>query len=87
LREEQVGTLDDVLEVRFALGINQTSNIRDVDGFGASATRYKKVCLKPQMGPVPEICAVEDDFAGCDPHQSNSYKRQNAETVLTHTAT
>jgi hypothetical protein len=35
LSEEQIRTLDDVLEVRFAFCIRQTSNIGDIDSFRA----------------------------------------------------
>ena len=39
LREEQVRTLDDVLEVRLALGIEETSNVRDVNSLRSN--RYR----------------------------------------------
>ena len=35
LSEEQVRSLNNVLEVRLALGVHEGSNIRDVNGFGS----------------------------------------------------
>lgn len=34
LSDEQVGTLDDVLEVWLALRVDKSSNIRDIDSLG-----------------------------------------------------
>ncbi len=45
LREEEVGALDDVLEVGLALGIDKRGDVRDVDGFRSadSWTRQKNI--------------------------------------------
>ena len=42
LGDEEVGTFDDVLEVRLALGIEETSDVRDVNGLRSDI--YRLVC-------------------------------------------
>lgn len=63
LGEEEVGTLDNVLEVGLALGIDETRDIRDVDGFGTTTTGDKEVALDAEVEAVTELGAVGDNLA------------------------
>lgn len=45
LGEEQVRTLDDILEVRLALGVDKCCDVRHVDRLGASTARDEQVRL------------------------------------------
>jgi hypothetical protein len=63
LCQEQIGAFNDVFEMRFAVSVDKSRHIRDVDSLGSTSTRYEKVRLEPEMRAIPEISAVEDDFA------------------------
>ena len=47
LSEEQVRSLNNVLEVRLSLGVDKGSNIRDVNGFG-SVKNYQTPYVESQ---------------------------------------
>jgi hypothetical protein len=64
LGKEQVGALDDVLEVWLALGIDKVRDVRDVDRFGSSTTWYEEICLDSEMEVVSEISSIGNDLAG-----------------------
>lgn len=64
MREEQVRALDDILEVRLPLRVNQRRHIGDVHRLGPSTARHEQVRLEPQVRAVPEVRAVQDDLAG-----------------------
>lgn len=63
LGKEQVGALDDVLEVWLALWVDKVVDIRDVDGLGSATTGYKEIGLDSEMEVVSEISSVRDDLA------------------------
>jgi hypothetical protein len=64
LGKEQIGTLDDVLEVGLALRVDKVRDVRDVDGLGSSTTGYKEVGLDSEMEVVSEISSIRNDLAG-----------------------
>jgi len=64
LGKEQVGALDDVLEVWLALWVDQVVDVRDVDGLGSTTTGNKEIGLDSEMEVVSEISSVGNDFAG-----------------------
>jgi len=59
LREEQVGTLDDVAEVWLALGINESSDVGDVDRFRAARAEIVSRCLESGMNRLPSTARNE----------------------------
>ena len=64
LGDEQIGALDNVLEVRFAFCVRQRSNVGYVDSLRAPTTRHEQVRLEPEMCPISEICAIQNNLAG-----------------------
>jgi len=79
LSEEQVGAFDDVLEVRLALGVKETGDVGDVDGFEATTAGYKEVGLVPEVSGVAEIGAVRNDFAAYEWRQELRVLAQDEE--------
>jgi len=63
LRQEEVGTLHNVLEVGLALGIDERSHVGDVDRFRSATARHKQISLEAQMSTISEIGAIEDNLA------------------------
>ena len=63
LCQEEIGALDDVLEVGFSVRVDERSHVGDVDSLGATTTGHKQVSLEPQMSSVSEVGAIEDDLA------------------------
>jgi len=63
LGKEQVGALDDVLEIWLALSINQVRNIRNIDGLGSTTTGHKEIRLDSEMEVVSEISSIGNDLA------------------------
>jgi hypothetical protein len=64
LGKEQVGALDNVLEVWLALGIDKVWNVRDVDCLGSTTTWYKEIGLDSEMEVVSEISSIGNDLPG-----------------------
>jgi hypothetical protein len=64
LREEEVGTLNYVLEVGLAIGIEKVRNVGDVDSFGTASARDEEVGLDTEVEGVTEVGPVGDDLAG-----------------------
>ena len=64
LGKEQVGALDNVLEVWLALGVDKVRDVRDVDRFGSATTGYKEIGLDSEMEVVSEISSIGNDLAG-----------------------
>lgn len=63
LGKEQIGALDDVLEVWLALWVDKVVDVRDVDGLGSTTTGNKEIGLDSEMEVVSEISSVRDDLA------------------------
>lgn len=63
LGKEQVGALDDILEIWFTVRVDQVRYVRDVDGFWSTTTWYKEIGLDSEMEVVSEICSIGDDFS------------------------
>ena len=63
LCEEQVGALDDILEVRLALRVDERRDVGDVNGLGASTARDEEIGFEPEMSGVPEVGAVDDNLS------------------------
>ena len=64
LSEEQVGTLDDVLEVGLALGVEEAGDVGDVDGFGTTTAGDEEVGLVTEVSSIAEVGAIRNDLAG-----------------------
>jgi hypothetical protein len=64
LGKEQVGALDNVLEVWLALGVDKVRDVRDIDCLGSSTTGYKEIGLDSEMEVVSEISSIGNDLAG-----------------------
>lgn len=62
---KQVRTLNNVLKVRFAFCVGQRSNVGYVDSLRAPTTRHEQVRFEPEMGPISEICAIQNNLTGC----------------------
>lgn len=63
LGKEQIGALDDVLEIWLAFWVDKVVDIRDVDGLGSATTGNKEIGLDSEMEVVSEISSVRDDLA------------------------
>ncbi|KAI3480571.1 hypothetical protein L1887_57291 [Cichorium endivia] len=61
--DEQVGTLDDVLEVRLSILVKELVDVGDVDRLGSAAARHEEVGLEPEVGSVAESNAVRNNLA------------------------
>jgi len=66
LGEEQVGALDDVLEVRLALGVEEAGDVGDVDSLGTTTAGNEEVGLVAEVSSVAEIRAIGNDRASCE---------------------
>lgn len=64
LGEKQVGTLDNVLEVRLALRVDELVDIGNVDGFGSTTAGNEKVGLDAEVEGISERGTVGDNLAG-----------------------
>jgi hypothetical protein len=64
LGKEQVGALDNVLEVWLALGVDKVRDVRDIDCLGSPTTGYKEIGLDSEMEVVSEISSIGNDLAG-----------------------
>ena len=64
LGKEQVGALNDVLEVWLALGVDKVRNVRDVDCLGSSTAGHKEIGLDSEMEVVSEISSIGNDLSG-----------------------
>lgn len=63
MRKEEVGTLDDVLEVGLAITVDQVGDVGNVDSFWSTTTWDKQVGLDSEVEVVSEICTVGDDLS------------------------
>ena len=64
LSDEEVGALDEVLEVGDALRVPQARDVGDVDRFWTTSARDEDVGLEPEMCAISEVGTVRDDFTG-----------------------
>ena len=62
LRKEKICTLNNILEVRFALGIKKGVHVRDIDSFRSTTTWYEEIGLIPQMSTVAEVSTIQHNF-------------------------
>lgn len=65
LGEEQVGTLDNVLEMRLALRVDELIDVGDVDRFRPTTARNEKVGLDAEVEGISERSTVGDNLASC----------------------
>lgn len=63
LCQEQVGAFNDVFEMRFAVSVDKSCHIRDIDSLGSTTTGHEEVRFEPEMRAIPEISAIENDFS------------------------
>jgi hypothetical protein len=79
LSQEQVGSFDNILEVGLALRVDELADVGDVDGFGTveivssnhafkwkpipSTARDEDVGLEAQVGAIPEVNAIRNQFS------------------------
>ena len=66
LRQEEIGTFHDILEVRLAIRVDKSGNIGNIDGFRTSATWNEQICLEPEVRRVSEVSPVQYYFASCE---------------------
>jgi len=64
LGKEQVGALDNVLEVWLALSVDEVRDVRDIDCLGSTTAGYEEVGLDSEMEVVSEIGSIGNDLAG-----------------------
>lgn len=81
LGEKQVGTLDNVLEVRLALRVDELVDIGNVDGFGSTTAGNEKVGLDAEVEGISERGTVGDNLAGY--RSSVSFPNTDGKTLLT----
>lgn len=62
LREEQVRSLDNILEVRLAVRVDESSDVRDVDSLRTASAGNEDVRLEAQVGAVTEVGSINDDL-------------------------
>lgn len=63
LREEEIGTLDHVFEVGFAVGIEECVHVGDVDSLWSTTTWNEEIGSEPQVSTVSEISPIQHDLA------------------------
>ena len=89
LGDEQVGSLDNVLEVALALGVEKLVDVGQVDSLGSTSTRHEHVGLETEVGGVPKGQAIGNDLAGCNREENTLFSAdQNRlpRTIGTHKA-